>query len=159
MKKVEFSEYVNGRIYNSHNGKIVFDDGLINKLNVCKDLTYKMYEIKLDFEYKNTFNKTHGNIGLFKVDYIIHVNYPHLLYTHDDMVRIVLDMFKYMGIKFLYTIEKSFFLTANTTHNEYIRRRNMETMNYGSHTFEHVTIPHMMYSEPDMTFGHEMSYM
>jgi len=159
MEKVEFSEYFNGRMYDSHNGKIVFDDGLINKLNVCKDLTYKMYEIKLGFEYRNTLSKTHGNIGLFKVDYIIHVNYPPLLYTHEQMLGIMIDMFKYIGIHYVHTFDSSYIMTASTTHNEFIKRRNMENMNYGIHTFEYITIPHMMYSESDIMFGHEMSYM
>ena len=81
MKKVEFSEYVNGRIYNSHNGKIVFDDGLINKLNVCKDLTYKMYEIKLDFEYKNTtilYQATLDNLT-----YTLTLNVPKAIYEEN----------------------------------------------------------------------------
>jgi len=159
MKKVEFSEYVNGHIYNSHNGKIVFDNGLINKLNVCKDLTYKLYEIKLDFEYRNTLNKTHGNIGLFKVNYIVHVNYPHLLYSHNEMVDAVMDMFKYIGISYEHNLKTDSVMTASTTYGEYINRINMDSMNYGSHTFKYITIPYMMYSENNMTFGHEMSYM
>ena len=159
MKKVEFYEYINGRIYESHNGKIIFNDGLISKLNVCKDITYKRHEIKLDFEYKKTLSKTQGHVGLYKVEYIIHVNYPHLLYTHNDMIDVVRDMFKYMGINTTSTIQTSSFMSGTTMYNEFIRRRNTENMNYGLHTFEHITIPYMMYSEPIVMFGPEIYYM
>jgi hypothetical protein len=149
----EFAHYMNGKMYESRNGRIVFDDSLHKRIMVCRDITYKKYDIKLDFVYSNKLHKTHGHVGLFVTSYKVNCTYSHTKYNDLEVRDIVIDMFKYCGISYEHDINDSTAMTASTVNMLFNRRESG-----GHYKFRSITIYETMYSEAHLTFGPEMFF-
>jgi hypothetical protein len=155
IRPIEFSVYEMDKTYESRNGKIIFDDNLKHKLYVCEKITHEKYGIKLFFEHEDTLNKIYDFNHIFKSEYRIHCYYNHREHNDLTVKDIVLDMFKYCGIKHSHPFNERYYMTASTYNTFTENRMN----NSGYYYFEDITIPHMMYSDTNRVLEEKRKLM